>query len=217
MAESLTYTSLLADLATYAERSDDAFMDQRTRFIMLAENRIASEARGLGLIQSITDVLVVGAAGSALQKPARWRETVSLGINVGSGLTRRKTLKLRSYEYVRYYWPDPALTDEPIYYADWDFAHLLIGPSPSLAYPYELLFFERPVPLDGANTTNWTTQYAPQLLLFACLLEASAYVKNAELIATWQSGYDRALKQVEFDSKRRLNDRATANPNPAGS
>lgn len=215
MAEALTYNSLLTDISGYAERTDDAFVAQRARFVMLAENRIASEARGLGLNVSVTDNLVVGHPGSALAKPARWRETASLTIGIGSSFNRRQSLKLRSYEYCRKYWPDPTLTEQPVYYADWDWGHFLISPSPALAYPYELIFFERPTPLDVANQTNWTTAYAPQLLLFGCLLEASAWVKNADLIKTWQDGYDRALKQVEFESKRRLVDRSNTQPNPA--
>lgn len=214
MAEALTYTSLLTDLTGYAERADDAFASQRPRFIMLAENRIASEARGLGLLESVTDNLVTGQTGSALTKPARWRESASLTIGIGTSYNTRKVLKTRSYEYCRYYWPDPTQTDEPIYYADWDWEHLLIAPSPSAAYPYEFLYYERPTPLDAQNTTNWTTQYAPQLILMACLLEASAWVKNKENIAVWQTQYDRALKQVEFEAKRRLTDRGQVNPNP---
>lgn len=214
MAAALTYTTLIADLAVYGERGDTTFAAQRDRFIMLAENRIAGEARGLGFIQSITDNLVVGVSGSALLKPTRWRETASLTIGKGTGFNTRKTLKLRTYEYCRYYSPDPTQTAEPMYFADWDWQHFIIAPSPDLAYPYELIYFERPTPLDNANQTNWTTQFAPQLLLFACLLEASAYVKNADLIKTWQDGYDRALKQVEYESKRRLFDRSISVPNP---
>lgn len=209
-AANLTYGSLVTDIRGYADRSDQPFIDQIPRFIMLAENRIASEARGLGLIQSVVGTMVPGVNGSALAKPARWRESASLWIGTGAGLTRRKYIKLRGFEYVRYYWPDPALTDEPRYYSDYDWAHYLITPSPDLAYPFELLFYERPQPLDTSNTTNWTTNYAPQLISFACYLEAAAWVKNADLIKTWQDGYDRALKQVEFESKQRLADRSNA-------
>lgn len=215
-AANLTYGNLVTDITAYAERGNDAaFTAQIPRFIMLAENRIASEAKGLGFIISVTDNMIVGVNGSALLKPARWRETASISIGVGTGFNTRKTLKLRSYEYCRYYSPDPTVPDEPIYYADWDWAHLLISPSPAFAYPYELIFFERPVPLDDSNSTNWTTKYAPQLLLMACLLEAAAWVKNTDLIKGWQDQYDRAVKQIEFDSKRRLADRSQANPNPA--
>lgn len=214
-AAEMTFATLMTDLAGYAERSDQAFLDQRPRFIMLAENRLAGEARGLGFIRSVMDTLVTGVNGSALAKPARWRETVSLTIGTGGGFNTRKALKSRSYEYCRYYWPDPTQTDEPIYYADWEYKWFLIAPSPALAHPYELLFFEKPVPLDDSNQTNWTTENAPQLLLNAALLEASAWVKNKDLIGTWQEAYGRALKQVEFDAKRRLIDRSAVNPNPA--
>jgi hypothetical protein len=214
MAAALTYDSLLADISAYAERTDAAFLAQRDRFLMLAENRIASEARGLGMIISVTGNLLSGVNGSAFSKPARWRETVSFTIGTGDSYGTRLVLKLRSYEYCRYYWPDASQTEEPRFYADWDWGHLLVTPTPDDAYPYELIFFERPTPLDSQNETNWTTQYAPQLLTFACLLEASAWVKNADLIKTWQDGYDRALKQVDYESKRRLLDRAMANPNP---
>lgn len=219
MAAALTYASLLADLSAYAERTDQAFIDQRDRFIMLAENRIASEARGLGLIQSVTGDMVTGVGGSRLAKPARWRESVSLSIGTGTPpnlttapLQYRQALKLRGYEYCRMYWPDSSQTDVPLYYADWNWQNFLVVPSPIVAFPYELLFFERPQPLDNANQTNWTTQFAPQLILFACLLEASAWVKNKSLIDTWEAGFNRALKQVEFESAQRIADRAQSNP-----
>lgn len=215
MAEALTYDTLLTDLQGYVERSDQAFLDQRARFVMLAENSIASRAKGLGFLQSVTDDLVPGVNGSRLVKPARWRETAAVLIGTGrppnytvAPFNSRKRLKLRTYEYCRQYWPDPNDTDVPEYYADWNWSNILIVPSPALAFPYELLYFERPQPLDSSNQSNWTTQYAPQLLLFACLLQASAWVKNKNRIADWQAQFDGALKEVEFESARRVADRA---------
>jgi hypothetical protein len=215
----MTYATLYADIQAYAERGDEPFIAQIPRFIMLAENRIAAEARGLGFVQSVTDDLVIGSAGSALQKPARWRETVSLTIGTGTPpnyttapFNYRQRLKLRSYEYCRQYWPDASLNSTPLYYSDWTWERFFIAPCPDQTYPYELLYHERPVPLDDANQTNWTTQYAPQLILFASLLEASGWVKNADLIKSWQEQYDRALKQVEFESRQRIFDRSQSNP-----
>lgn len=221
MAAALTYATLIADIQAYAERGDAAFIAQLPRFVMYAETRIASEAKGLGFINSVTANLIVGQNGSALAKPADWRENVALIIGTGTppNLTTqpfnsRQRLKLRSYEYCRAYWPDPTQTDVPIYYADWTWQQLLIVPSPSQAFPYELLYFQRPVALDANNQVNWTTQFAPQLLLYACMLEAAAWVKNKSRLAEWQAGFDRCLKQVEFESQRRVNDRTQANPKP---
>jgi len=204
----LTYTNLLTDLDAYCERgsSDAAFQTQKPRFVMLAEQRIAAEAKGLGMLESVQDVMIPGVNGSSLTKPAEWRQHGALFIGTGTGYHARVQLKLRSYSYCRSYAPDETVTDQPVYYADWDWRHYLIVPSPDLAYPYELLYFRRPAPLSDSNTTNWTTQYAPQLLTFACLLEASAWAKNPEMIQQWQTGYDRALKQVEFEGRKRLKD-----------
>lgn len=208
--EVMTYTSLLTDITSYAERADSKFVDQVPRFVMLAEQKIATEARGLGQVESVQDTMIVGVNGSALTKPAQWRESGSIWIGKGTGFNERKYLKLRSYEYCRAYAPNETLVGEPKFYADWDWRHHLIVPSPDLAYPYEWLYFRRPTPLSSSSTTNWTTQYAPQLILFATLLEAAGWMKNNEKKQAWDADYNRALKQVEFEGKRRMRDRTAS-------
>lgn len=205
MAAAMTYMTLLEDMEEYCERHEPDFLEQRARFVMMAENRIAAEARGLGLMRTVTDDLVSGQA--YLTKPGRWRETVSLSIGTGSGNNTRVFLRERSYEYCRTYWPDATQTSTPKFYGDWDYEHFVVSPTPSSALPYELIYHERPQPLDDTNQTNWTTQYAPQLLLYACLLETQTYLKRDDRIEIFSKEYDRALKQVEFEQKRRLHDR----------
>lgn len=213
----MTYASLVDDISSWSERANDTkFVAKIPQFIMYAENRIAAEARGLGFIQTITGDLVAGyPTGQALAKPARWRETISFNIGIGASNTERSFLKERTYEYCRAYTPDPTTTGAPKYYADWDYEHFLLAPTPDDDYPYELLFHQRPQPLDASNTTNWTTQYAPQLLLSACMLEAAPFVKRPDFIQTWSQAYDRALKQVGFEQKGRTQDRTNAGTNAA--
>lgn len=212
MAANMDYNSLVLDLQNYSERTDTSFVStQIPRLIMSAENRIAAESRGLGFLQTITDNLTINQ--QYLTKPTRWRETASFSIGIGTGNNSRKFLRERSYEYCRTYWPDPTVTGEPKFYADWDWDHWVIVGTPSSAYPFELLYYERPVPLDATTTTNWTTKYAPQLLLYACLLETQAYLKRDDRKDVFQAEYERALKQVEFESKRRMMDRSQAAAN----
>jgi hypothetical protein len=207
MAANMDYASLVLDIQNYTERTDTNFVTtQIPRIVMTAESRIAAEARGLGFTQTVTDTLVLHQ--SFLAKPARWRETVSLIIGTGASNNSRKPLRERTYEFCRTYWPDPTVYGEPKYYADWNWENWLIAGTPDVAYPYELLYHERPVPLDGSNTTNWTTNYAPNLILYACLLECQPYLKRDDRIQIFQQEYDRALKQVEFESKRRMQDRS---------
>jgi hypothetical protein len=202
MAESLTYASLLTDVQTYAERSDDPFITQIPRFVMMAENRLASEVRGLGLQKYVTGVL----NGNSMAKPERWRETISFNVTVAS---QRVFLQERTYDYCRAFCPDPSVTGTPRYYADYQYEHFLVVPTPTSNYAFELAYYERPEPLSDTNQSNWITQYAPQLLLYATLLEAQPFLKRPERIAEFQALYDRALQGIAQESTRRISaDRA---------
>lgn len=199
MASSMTYSQLVEDVKTYAERSDSPFIDQIPRFIMLAENRIASEVRGLGFTRFVTTNLVQGQA--TLAKPARWRETLGVYMAVSG---ESKLLKQRTYGYCREYSPVGSFAAEPVYYADYDYEHYLISPTPDDDYVVEIQYHERPVPLDATNQTNWTTQYAPQLLLYATLLEAQPWLKLGARTAEFQALYDRAAAAVTAEAQRRI-------------
>lgn len=205
MAEALTYSSLVSDVQLYAERTDSPFVDQIPRFIMMAENRLASEVRGLGLQKYVTGTITGTIAGSPviLDKPARWRETISFRITGPTG-TNEGFLQERTYDYCRAFCPDALVTGTPRYYADYEYEHYLIVPTPATDYGFELAYYERPEPLSASNQTNWITQYAPQLLLYATLLEAQPFLKRPERIQEFQGLYDRALQGVAQESSRRI-------------
>lgn len=207
MAESVTYSSLVTDIITYSERTDSPFSDQVPRFIMMCENRLASEVRGLGLQKYVTGTLT----SNTIDKPARWRETISFNVTVNS---ERVFLQERTYDYCRSFCPNPATTGVPRYYADYEYEHFLVVPTPASNYAFELAYYERPEPLSDANQTNWLTQYAPQVLLYGSLLEAQPFLKRPERVAEFQGLYDRALQGLAQESNRRITaDRAGTNRN----
>ena len=206
-AEVLTYTSLLTDIQTYVDRDDAPFTTQIPRFVMLAENRIAKEVKQLGFKRYVTDFMQVGV--SIITKPARWRETVSFNIGTGVSNTTRTTIYSRTYEWCRAFCPDPTVTGQPRYYSDYDFTHFLIAATPNFAYPFELVYYERPEPLSNAVQTSWTTENAPELLLAACLLEASTFLKSDERTPMWQAMYDRAAQNVTHEDNQRVTDRSS--------
>lgn len=197
----MTYDSLKTDIKNYAERSDDPFLSQIPRFIMLAENRIASEIRGLGLLKVVSGKM----EGPVLKKPHRWRETANMMVTVNSKVV---TLKERSYEFCRAFSPDMSKLGVPRFYADYGYEHWLIVPSPDSNYTFETSYYERPEPLSDINQTNWTTRYAPQLLLYASLLEAQPFLKDDERVATYQAFYTGAGTAVTNEAKRRAFDRS---------
>lgn len=196
MPAAMTYDSLVQDLIDYCERSDTPFLNQIDRFIMMCENRIASESKPLGFLRTVSGTL----DGNILAKPIRWRQTRNFSLIVGA---ERMYLYKREYEYLRTYWPDPSLVDVPYFYSDYDYEHFFIAPSPDLDYQFEIQYYERPEPLSSVNQTNWTTQYAPQLLLYGTLIEAMPFLKTSERIPEFQALYDRALSAIANEDKMR--------------
>lgn len=211
MATTTTFASLQTDLRRYLERgftaaSDQLVYEQLPRLINLAERRIARELKIQGLINVVTATMTVGQAVYA--KPDRWRDTVSFNIGTGSGNNTYTQIFPRSYEYVREYWPDRTQTDQPLFYADYDYEHWIVSPTPDAAYPFEVLVYQLLPLLDDANQTNWLTEYAPQVLLYAALLEATPFLKNDERIPTWQQMYDRALQAINGEDMQKILDRS---------
>ena len=204
VAVAMTYDSLSADVQSYLERTDQATIDKIPTFIMLAEQIIASEIKFMGNLTVNTFSLT--ASDPVIEKPARWRKTVSMSITVNG---QKQPVLLRKYEYLRTYWPNATQTDTPLYYADYDYYHWLIAPTPDAAYAAEVLYYERIQPLDSSNQTNWFTMYAPQALLYGTLLQAMPFLKNDARVQLWQTMYAQYMAALKAEDLQRIGDRQT--------
>lgn len=202
MAYMMTYSNLVADIEKYLERTDAETINRIPTFIGLAEQVLAADLKFLGNLTVATSNMVQGEA--IIDKPARWRKTVSMNVTVGG---ERKPVLLRKYEYLREYWPDPAQEDVPLFYCDYDYTHWLIAPTPDDDYAYEVLYYERVQPLDDSNQSNWFTQYAPQALLYGSLLQAMPFLKNDERIGMWQAQYSAIVNVLKTEDVARIGDR----------
>ena len=200
----MTYSSLLEDVRRYLERgftaeSDQIVYEQLPRLITLGERRISRELKIQGFIRAVTTPLQTGVA--TYRKPDRWRDTVSMTLNGAP-------IFARAYEYCRNYWPDEAQTATPQFYADYDYNHWLITPTPNADSTLEVMYYEQPRFLGEDFQTNWLTEYAPDLLLYATLLEATPFLKKDERIGTWQQLYDRAAQAINGEDLKKIMDRS---------
>lgn len=71
----------------------------------------------------------------------------------------------------------------------------IFGPYPG-DYTITGIYYKRLPSLSVSNTTNWFTSYAPEVLLYAALLEAQTFVLNDKRIPTWQSMLQQAMQTV---------------------
>lgn len=206
----MTFTSLKEDLRRYLERgnaTDTEVFEQIPSLINLAERSIARAIKVQGfLVPYITNMQ---AGLGVYSKPARWRETVSMNIGTGVSGNSRKFLFPRSYEYCRVYWPDDTERDLPLFYADYDYDHWLIVPTPSADYNWETAIYQIPALLTDANQTNWLTDYAPNALLYRALIEAEPFLKNDGRIQTWQGLYQAELATLDTEDLQNIANRAS--------
>jgi hypothetical protein len=198
----MTYDSLVENIQSYLERDDTATLDKIPLFIMLAEQVIASQIKFLGNLTVNESNMVQG--DPIIAKPARWHKTVSMNVVVDN---ERIPVLLRKYEYLREYAPDATVEDIPKFYADYDYTHWLVAPTPASNYSFEVLYYERVQPLDSSNQTNWFTVYAPQALLYGSLLQAMPFLKNDERIPMWQAQYDLIINTLKTEDVQRVADR----------
>jgi hypothetical protein len=202
VAAVMTYNSLVDDISSYLERTDTQTLEKIPTFIMLAEQVIASQIKFLGNLTVNESTMVQGT--NIIAKPARWHKTVSLNVTV-DGV--RQPVFLRTYEYLRQYWNEATEEDIPRYYADYDYSHWLVAPTPADAYTFEVLYYERVQPLDSSNQTNWFTIYAPQAMLYGSLLQAMPFLKNDERMPMWRAEYDLIINTLKAENTQRIGDR----------
>jgi len=197
----MTYDSLTSTVLQYLERRDAAVVNSIPTFITLAEFEIAQEIKTLGQLQVVEATMLAG--NPVLPKPARWRKTVSMSITVNGN---KQPVYLRKYEYLKNYWPNTTQTDVPLYYADTDWDHWYLAPTPDDDYAFEVLYYERIAPLSSENQTNWITQNAPNAMLFGTLLQAMQFLKNDQR-TIFQQKYTEALQALKTEDVARVGDR----------
>lgn len=217
MPTAMTFGSLQTDLQSYLERGtalDPVVFTQLPELINFAERRISKELKVLGFVVAATWTMTPNLA--VYPKPDRWRKIISFNVGQSAvGNSVRSPMFDRSYEYIRAYWPDDTQTNLSVYgvaappkfWAHYNYQNVIVAPTPDQAYPAEIVYYEEPALLDNTNTTNFITQYMPNLLLYAALLECTPFLKNDARIPTWQAMYDRAAAVYDSESKQGILDR----------
>jgi hypothetical protein len=212
MPAAMNFNSLISDLQAYLERGngtvDPTVYNQFPKLINNAEREINYRLKLQGDIVPVQATLTIGVAVYA--KPDRWRRTISMNYGALTNLNFRTGIYPRAYEYVRAYWQDDTVTAPPEFYADYDYAHWIIAPTPDQAYPWEVNYYRLPALLDQTNTTNWVTEYVPETLLYRTLLECTPFIKNDDRMPTWEGLYETSIAALGAEDLKKIVDRTTA-------
>lgn len=209
MAYVLTYDTLFASILAYLERNDQNLQDAIPNFIFLAQHRIVNDLKSLIGEQYAVGTMNDPTPSAVIQKPAGWVNTITFNIGTGTSFNTRKQLELKTYEYVRMYWPDDTQTGEPEVFADYGYNNIIVGPTPALNYPFELGWLGLPPMIDANNQTNLITDRVPHLLEYASLEEAMIFIKDDERIQFFNQKYTNSLQALQSEDQLRYSDRFT--------
>ena len=94
----------------------------------------------------------------------------------------------------------------PKYYSMFRENAIQVAPTPDNPYAITLDYVYTPDNLSSTNTTTYISQNAPELLLYACLVEAFAYLKGPmDMYKVYQDKYNTALQgfTIEQTGRRR--------------
>ena len=199
-----TYNNLIADVITYMERDDADFIAQIPSLIGLAEAAIAAELKSYLQLTVVETTLLDEQV--ILQKPARWRKTVSMKSN-------GQPILIRSQDYVAQYQSESS-PGQPLYYADYDYNNWAIAPTPDQDYPLEITYYSLIQPLDSSNQQNLFTRECPQAMLFGTLLQAQGYLKALDKLPVWKQYYLDSLNALKKEDNSRRVDRNTTIQEP---
>ena len=199
-----TYDNLVLDVQQYMERDDADFIAQIPTLIGLAESAIAAELKTLLQLTVVETTLAANQV--VLNKPARWRKTVSMKVNGAPIL-------IRSQDYIAQYQSE-STAGTPKYYAEYDYNNWAIAPAPAADASVEIIYYSEIQPLDTSNQQNLFTRECPQAMLFGTLLQAQGYLKALDKLPVWKSYYMDSIGALKKEDNSRRIDRNTTVQEP---
>ena len=92
-----------------------------------------------------------------------------------------------------------------------------LGPIPGSVMTLEMLFYKRFTNLSTSNVSNWLLTYAPDVYLYASMLEAEPFIMNDARIPVWSQALQQAITDLqEQDNKDRHSGSALRVMNTSG-
>ena len=189
-----TFTTLKTAIQDYTQNSETTFVNNLSRFIINAEERIFKEVQLDVFRKNVTGAFTSN--NKFLTKPTDYLSTFSLSIINSS----ENVFLLRKHPtFLQDYTPNPSTTGIPQYYADFDETTFIVAPTPSSALTAELHYYHRPTSITATSDgTSWLGTNAELALLYASLVEAYTFMKGeADMFQIYNARYQEALAYLK--------------------
>ena len=197
----MNYTQLVANIQNFLEDDSSELQASIDQIIEQAEVMIFQRLPNLPCYRkNTTGSMVAGTADYTIPTARMIRQVSIISSNVASYLNHRVD------SYIRDYSPNATTQGTPIMYSTKNAGTagtvITLAPTPDSTDTYQVDFIAPETGLSSGNTNNWIGDNAENVLLAACLYEASAFLKAGETLALYKTQFDEAVQLTVQEMQR---------------
>ena len=189
----MNYTTLVANIQNFLEDDSTELTASIDQIIGQAEDMIFQRLPNLPCFRLTTSANMVAGTFDYTVASARMIRQVSVTIS-----SNVSYLDHRIDSYLRDYWPNSATQGVPEFYstktAGTAGTVITLAPTPNSTDTYQVDYIAPEAGLSSSNANTWVGDNAENVLLSACLYEASAFLKAGETLALYKTQFDEALQ-----------------------
>lgn len=223
MIQSLTILARQAASTTNYVPSSPDFMNIIPNAIDYAEDRIYREMTFLATRAQDSSLTFSGNSRSLNLSQATTVIIVPEGLSIITPVGAIPALGTRlpflqtSLDVIDMTWPTESLTVDPSTvqmverrWALLDAFTVVVCPTPNLAYGVEITGLFRPLEISAANPTTYISTWYPDLMIAACMIFISGYMRNfgaqadnPQMATSWEAQYKTLSASAGLEEQRR--------------
>jgi len=201
----MTYAELVQKIRDYTEVDSNVLTSTIIDgFIENAEWRIQRDTDADYQRQYQTANLVAGQKFINLPQTYIIVRSVQIFTSTDTSLSGdRAYLEVRDTSFISEF-NNTNATGFPKYYANWYENVLAFAPIPDNTYSIQVNYILKPPQLSASNTNTYLSQYFPNGLLYACLVEAFSFLKGPnDLLQLYEGKYKQVLEGFSIEQMGR--------------
>ena len=197
-----TFTTLKQAIQDYTENTETTFVNNLSRFIQNAEERLYRTLQIPSLRRVVDSTLINGQR--FLNKPADFQYIYSIAVKESDG--DYVFLLDKDPNFLREAYPNPATTGFPLYYANHSDEHFMLAPTPNSTYAVQLHYAHDPTSITtSSDGTSWLGTNAEVPLLYGSLIEANIFMKgDPDVTQMYEAKYQEAIGLLVQQTESRL-------------
>jgi len=191
---SWTFTTLKSAIQDYTQNTESTFVADLSIIIQQGEDRIVKSVELPNFRKNVTGTFTSG--NQYLETPSDYLYPFSLAVLDDSN--NYSYLLNTDVSFIREAYPSASTTGTPKHYAQFDDTTFIVGPSPSSNLNAELHYYYIPQSITASSDgTSWLGTNAPELLLYASLIEAYTFMKGEpDIMANYEKRFQEALQRL---------------------